>query len=159
MKQFSKIAVLNLMGLVLLLGCAGTEETQTTDYGGGIDFGGEPRRITVQHVLIAFRGSVPGKSVRRTQQEAEQLAKEVYEKAKAGENFDALVRKYTDDSPPGIYDMVNHGERGGGEVYERGSMVPVFGDVGFKLKVGEIGLGEYDPVASKYGWHIIKRLK
>jgi parvulin-like peptidyl-prolyl isomerase len=38
-------------------------------------------------------------------------------------------------------------------------MVPVFGDVGFSLKVNEIGLGEYDPKKSKYGWHIIKRIK
>lgn len=38
-------------------------------------------------------------------------------------------------------------------------MVGAFGNVGFPLKVGEVGLAEYDPTESKYGWHIIKRLK
>ena len=38
-------------------------------------------------------------------------------------------------------------------------MVAAFGDVGFKLDVGEVGMAPYDPAKSKYGWHIIKRLK
>ena len=38
-------------------------------------------------------------------------------------------------------------------------MVKSFGDVSFALKAGEIGLAVYDPKASKYGWHIIKRLE
>jgi parvulin-like peptidyl-prolyl isomerase len=38
-------------------------------------------------------------------------------------------------------------------------MVAAFGDVGFQLEVGEVGMAVYDPVKSKYGWHIIKRLK
>jgi parvulin-like peptidyl-prolyl isomerase len=37
-------------------------------------------------------------------------------------------------------------------------MVKAFGDVSFKLQVNDIGLAEYDPEASKYGWHIIKRI-
>lgn len=37
-------------------------------------------------------------------------------------------------------------------------MVPAFGDVGFPLKVGEIGVSKYDPQNSPSGWHIIKRL-
>ncbi len=32
-------------------------------------------------------------------------------------------------------------------------------DVSFSLNVNEIGMATYDPAASKYGWHIIKRLK
>jgi parvulin-like peptidyl-prolyl isomerase len=38
-------------------------------------------------------------------------------------------------------------------------MVPAFGDVGFALPPGQIGMAEYDPVKSPYGWHIIKRLE
>ena len=38
-------------------------------------------------------------------------------------------------------------------------MVPAFGDVGFGLKVGEIGVAEYHPRKSPYGYHIIKRTK
>jgi foldase protein PrsA len=121
----------------------------------------EPDHITVQHILIAFKGSIPKPDVTRTKEEAEKLAKEIFEKAKKGEDFDALVKEYTDDQHPGIYSMANFNvtpDTANNE-YSRSRMVPVFGDVGFSLKVNEIGLGEYDPKKSKYGWHIIKRIK
>ena len=41
----------------------------------------------------------------------------------------------------------------------REEMVPGFGEVGFNLAVGEIGLLEYDAVKSPFGWHIIKRIQ
>jgi parvulin-like peptidyl-prolyl isomerase len=44
------------------------------------------------------------------------------------------------------------------QIFARNRMVPAFGDVGFRLKVGEIDMAEFDPAKSKYGWHIIKRL-
>ena len=47
----------------------------------------------------------------------------------------------------------------GKQEYPRAQMVRAFGDVSFKLKVNDIGLAEYDPEASKYGWHIIKRIE
>ena len=121
----------------------------------------EPDRVTIQHILIGFEGSVPGKPITRTLEEAHTLAQLVFEKARAGEDFDALVKQYTDDSHPGIYKMANHGvavDRNQG-IYLRSGMVPVFGNVGFVLKVAEVGLGKYDPQKSKYGWHIIKRLE
>lgn len=43
--------------------------------------------------------------------------------------------------------------------FPRQQMVPAFGDIGFKLQVGEIGLAEYNPITSKFGWHIIKRIQ
>jgi parvulin-like peptidyl-prolyl isomerase len=45
------------------------------------------------------------------------------------------------------------------EEYSRAKMVQAFGDVGFSLGVGEVGLAVFDPKTSKYGWHIIKRLE
>jgi len=60
------------------------------------------------------------------------------------------VKQYTNDSAPGIYPMTKAG---------RAAMVKSFGDVGFRLKVGEIGVGVWDATASPFGWHIIKRLK
>ena len=41
----------------------------------------------------------------------------------------------------------------------RDQMVPAFGNVGFKLKVGEIGMAPFDRRDSPYGWHIIKRVE
>jgi len=121
----------------------------------------EPDHVTVQHVLIAFKGSIPKESVTRTRTEAESLAHEIFERAKKGEDFDALVKEYSDDQHPGIYKMSNRDippDQSKSE-YSRSRMVKAFGDVSFSLPVGGIGIAEYDPEASKYGWHIIKRLE
>lgn len=117
----------------------------------------EPRYVTVQHVLIGFKGSVRGKNITRTKEEARALAEDVLRRAKAGEDFDALVRENTDDSPPGIYKMSNHGVPALPGSRARGRMVAAFGDVGFPLEVGGIGMAAHDLTKSPYGWHIIKR--
>jgi len=124
---------------------------------------GEPDRVTVQHILIAFKGSIPDEKVTRSQAEAKALAEQLFERAKKGEDFKTLVQKYTDDRYPGIYKMANFGlepvqSPPSRREYARAKMVKGFGDVGFKLKAGEVGLAVYDPAASKYGWHIIKRI-
>jgi hypothetical protein len=121
----------------------------------------QPDHIAVQHVLIAFKGSIPEDKVTRTQAEAEALAQEIFERAKKGEDFDALVKQYTDDEYPGVYRMSNFNATPdpSKKEYPRARMVKAFGDVGFSLAVGEIGLAVYDPATSKYGWHIIKRIE
>jgi parvulin-like peptidyl-prolyl isomerase len=121
----------------------------------------EPERVQVQHILIAFQGSIPDAKVTRTREEAEKLAQELLARAQKGEDFDALVREYTDDQHPGIYAMANAGipPDPNRQEYARERMVKAFGDVGFSLKVGGVGLAAYDPQSSKYGWHIIKRLR
>lgn len=124
---------------------------------------GEPAYITVQHCLISFAGT-PVQGVSRSMFDAEQLAKELFEKAQAGDDFDEIVKKHTDDSPPGIYRMANKGFEGDmrsreNAIYARSGMVPAFGNVGFGLEVGEYGLAPFDQNASPFGWHIIKRIK
>jgi foldase protein PrsA len=147
------IVFIGLAVLLILFTSCRKEDEQVT--------GKEPDRVTVQHILIAFKGSIPTESVTRTQAEAEALAQEIFERAQKGEDFDAMVKEYTDDQYPGIYKMSNidippDKEK---EEYSRSRMVKAFGDVSFSLSVGEIGVAEYDPEASKYGWHIIKRLE
>jgi hypothetical protein len=115
--------------------------------------------IKLQHILIAFAGKVPGKNITRTEAEARQLAEEILARAKAGEDFDALVRTYTDDAHPGIYGLSNSGDEPAAGEFSRDRMVPAFGEVGFSLAPGEIGLAIYDARKSPYGWHIIKRLE
>ena len=115
--------------------------------------------IKVQHILIAFAGKVPGKNITRTQEEARTLAAQVFDRAKKGEDFDTLVTTYTDDRAPGIYGLANSGVTPAGDEFSRDRMVPAFGDVGFALAPGEIGIAEYDPARSPFGWHIIKRLQ
>ena len=115
-------------------------------------------RVEVQHLLISFAGT--GTEAVRTKQEAENLASEVYARVLAGEDFDELITRYTDDSPPGIYGMVaDKSEARKDGPYWRKGMVGAFGDVAWRLEVGEIGIAAHDETASPYGWHIIKRLK
>ena len=127
---------------------------------------GEPSHVAVQHILIAFYGSLPGKFIRRTQSQAQELANDLLEQAKAGGDFDAMVERNTDDEPPGIYKLANIDQPDDLSSPDRAlwtvsrtKMVPAFGDVGFGLAVGEIGMSEFDQDSSPYGWHIIKRLK
>jgi len=119
----------------------------------------EPQHVKVQHILIGFAGSVPGKPITRTQDEAKALAYQILDRARKGEDFDTLVREYTDDSPPGIYGMAGVSITPLPGEYRRDGMVPAFGNVGFAVSPGNIGIADYDPATSPYGWHIIKRLK
>jgi len=121
----------------------------------------EPERVEVQHILISFQGTIPDENVTRTKEDAEVLAKELLVRAKAGEDFDTLVKEYTDDQHPGIYRMSNSGimPDSANQEFSRDRMVKAFGDVSFSLRIEEVGMADYDPASSKYGWHIIKRLK
>lgn len=115
--------------------------------------------IKVQHILISFAGKVPGKNITRTEDEARSLAAQVLDRAKKGEDFDSLVKTYTDDRAPGIYALANSGVTPSADEFSRDRMVPAFGEVGFSLAPGEIGMAPYDPARSPFGWHIIKRLQ
>ena len=122
----------------------------------------EPERVTVQHILIAFKGSLPDdQKVTRSKEDAEKLALQIFERANAGEDFAAMVKTYTNDSYPGIYKMTNKGVAPdkAKQEYSRTGMVKAFGDASFGLAVGGVGLAAYDPAASRFGWHIIKRLE
>jgi len=121
----------------------------------------EPDRVAVQHILISFKGAIPKPTVTRTKEEAQKLAEEVFERANKGEDFDALVKQYTNDEYPGVYRMSNKGitPDQSKQEYPREGMVKGFGDVSFSLPVGGIGMAKYDSQKSKYGWHIIKRIE
>lgn len=127
---------------------------------------GEPSHVSVQHCLISFKGRLDPKPVLRNEVEAKKLADELFEKAKAGEDFDAIVKAYTDDNHPGIYHIANFNQETDQSspnqsewIRARDGLVPAFGQIGFSLKVGDIGMAEYNPESSPFGWHIIKRIK
>lgn len=117
----------------------------------------EPEHILVAHVLVSFSGA--GTKATRTRAEAEKLAYEVLAKARKGDDFNKLIRDYSNDEGEGVYGLANHRISPVGIEYERRKMVPAFGDVGFKLEAGSIGMSVFDAQKSPYGWHIIKRLK
>lgn len=98
--------------------------------------------VQAQHILISTDGL-------DDEQKAEKLnlAKTVLSKAKAGADFDSLVKEYGED--PG---MEANPE---GYLFTKGEMVPEFETAAFALKVGKIS----NLVETSYGYHIIKRVK
>ncbi len=121
--------------------------------------GKEPEKITVQHILIGFKNRIPDKPLERSKQEAKDLAFKLLQRARDGEDFDALVKEYTNDNFPGIMLVTNSKapQVAGGR--KRSQLVPKFGDVAFRLEVGEVGMANFNTAVCPYGWHIIKRLE
>lgn len=103
----------------------------------------EARTIVVQHILIktyALDGT--GKKIEYTQKAKEdsyQIAYEVWEKAKAGEDFDELIRHYNEDEKS-TYS------------FGKGEMDPAFEKAAFNLGTGEIS----NVVETGFGFHVIK---
>ncbi len=103
----------------------------------------EARTITVQHILIktyALDGT--GKKIEYTEeakQDAYKRAREAMELAKEGEDFDALIRRYSED------DKATYS-------FGKGEMEESFETAAFNLGTGEIS----DVVETEFGYHIIK---
>ena len=106
-----------------------------------------PTTIAAQHILVAYRGAErapPG--VTRTKAAAKARADEVLAKAKAGEDFTALVSQYSDD--PGAKERL--GSLG---KFTRDKMDKAFSDAAFQLRVDQVS----DVVETRFGFHVIKR--
>lgn len=92
-------------------------------------------RVTAQHVLI---GNDSEKF-----DDPQKTAQEVLKKAKAGEDFLALMKEYNEDP----------GETDAGYTFGHGEMVPEFEEAAFALECDEIS----DVVKTDYGYHVIRR--
>ncbi len=107
----------------------------------------EEEKIGASHILVSYkesRNAAP--TITRTKDQARKRAEEALKKAKAGKDFAALAKEYSDD--PGS------GAKGGDlGMFPKTMMVKPFGDAAFALKPGEIsGIVETD-----FGFHVIKR--
>jgi parvulin-like peptidyl-prolyl isomerase len=105
-----------------------------------IDRYSAPEVIRARHIMIALSGA--GENAN---EEAKARAQTVLDRARRGEDFADLARRYSDD--------VATREKGGDlGTFSHGAMLGAFEDAAFKLKAGEIsGL-----VRTEVGWHIIK---
>jgi hypothetical protein len=107
----------------------------------------EDEKIAASHILVSFKGArgvLP--NVTRGKEQARKRAQEVLKKAKAGGDFAALAKQYSDD--PGS------GSKGGDlGAFTRKTMVQPFSDAAFALKPGELS----GIVESDFGFHVIKR--
>ncbi len=106
-----------------------------------------PTEIAAQHILVAYRGAERAPSgVTRSKAQAKTRAAEVDAKAKAGEDFTALVAQYSDD--PAAKDRL--GSLG---KFSRDKMDKSFSEAAFQLHVDEVS----DVVETRFGFHVIKR--
>jgi peptidyl-prolyl cis-trans isomerase D len=96
-----------------------------------------PEQLAASHIL--FRLDDKDEAAVRTQ------AEEVLKRARAGEDFAALAKEFSDDDS----NNMNGGSLG---EFGRGTMVPEFEQAAFALKPGEIS----DLVTTSFGYHIIK---
>jgi parvulin-like peptidyl-prolyl isomerase len=106
------------------------------------------REIAARHILVMHRGSRRAPAgITRTREQARARAEEARARALAGEDWNALVREYTDEQ----------GAPEGGDLgtFARGTMVPAFERAAFGLEVGEIS----EVVESPFGFHVISRYR
>jgi len=100
-----------------------------------------PEQVRVRHILITWKPM--GKPDDRAYIREQMLP--ILERARAGEDFAALAREFSDDYAT---------RQAGGDtgLFHRGQMAAAFETVAFSLAHGEIS----DPVETPFGVHIIK---
>jgi parvulin-like peptidyl-prolyl isomerase len=104
----------------------------------------KPDRIKAEHILIRPDAS-PTSPTGRTDEAASKFAQELLAKVKAGESFETLAKKYSQDPGSGAK---------GGDLgwFSKGMMVPEFENAALSLKTGELS----GVVKTQFGYHIIK---
>ncbi len=101
--------------------------------------------IRASHIMVKIENEGDMEDINFTKLKID----EIYEKLKAGEKFESLAREFSDDKGSAS---------NGGELpwFGTGRMVPAFENAAFGLKKD----GDFsEPVRSRFGWHIIKRLE
>lgn len=114
--------------------------------------------IQVQHILVAVTNP-RSPDVTRTPAEAKQRAAELLKEIQGGADFLQLMRAHSDDPGEGIYTMTDTRRSSTVSGYPRDQMARSFGDVSYRLAVGELGVAVHDPATSPFGYHIIQRVK
>jgi hypothetical protein len=109
-------------------------------------------KVKVKHILVGWKdlaetydGRQDPRGAARSRAEADELARELLDRVRAGEEIDALMARYSEDP----------GSAATGTPYEvtaDAGLVFEFKRLSLRLGVGEAGL-----VLTVYGWHIIKR--
>lgn len=108
--------------------------------------------VKVQHVLVAFVGAKRGSESKRDYAQAVALTTDLLAKARAGEDFAAMVKQHSGDdaSTTGIYEI---------QASKPDAYVEYFTTVGLRLAVGEVGVSPFHRSKCPYGFHLIKRLQ
>jgi hypothetical protein len=106
-----------------------------------------PAEIGARHILISYRGAMRAAPyIKRTKEEAAELANQLREQAVSGTDFTVLAEENSDD--PG-----SAAQGGSLGQFSRAEMVPEFSNAAFVLEIG----GVSEVVESPFGFHIIQR--
>ena len=97
----------------------------------------QPEQVRASHILL----KTEGKDDAAVKKQAEDLAKQ----AKAGADFAALAKKFSEDDS-------NKDKGGDLDFFGKGTMVPEFDTVVFAMQPGQIS----DAVKTQFGYHVIK---
>lgn len=98
-----------------------------------------------KHILFLTVDSATRQPLSVEEQDAaKKKAEEIYERVKAGEDYDALMHEFSED--PGLETAPD------GYVFTTGEMVPEF-----EMATDSVGFGEVTLCQSSLGFHIIKR--
>ena len=102
----------------------------------------------VKHILIGWKEleRKDPRADKRTKPEAEGVVRAVMDQIKAGADFDAMMKQYSED-PGSAKDGRPY------PVSPDAQLVIEFKQLGLRLKVGEVGVVESD-----FGFHIMKRV-
>jgi len=100
-------------------------------------------QVHAAHILI----KVPEDAAAETREQKRAKIDEILEKSRAGEDFAALAKRYSEDG--------SRSQGGDLGFFPRGRMVKPFENVAFSLPAGEIS----DVVTTQFGFHIIKVLE
>ena len=105
----------------------------------------QPEMVRASHILLGTKDASTGGELTDAQKEKKhKLMEDILKRARAGEDFAALAKEYTED--PGSKDL------GGEYTFPRGKMVPEFEAAAFSLKTNQVS----DIVTTQFGYHIIK---
>jgi peptidyl-prolyl cis-trans isomerase SurA len=133
--------------VVVLIGCGSGAPEIVAAQPEGDTRPPEKQWLDASHVLIQYEGaSRAAETVTRTKDEALKLATEVAAKARAGEEFTELAKRYSDDGPTG-----KSGGSLGSFPFDR--MAPEFSQACLELEIGATS----DPVETPFGYHVIRR--
>ena len=99
----------------------------------------QEEQVKARHILVMAKDEDP----ESVQKEAKKKIDDVLKKAKAGDDFAELAKKYSEGPS----------STGGGDLgwFGRGDMVPTFETVAFETAKGKVS----EPVKTQFGWHII----
>ncbi|MHB1843770.1 MAG: peptidylprolyl isomerase [Deltaproteobacteria bacterium] len=118
-----------------------------------------PKEVELAQIVISFKGcSGPwasvGAAAKRSRAQAKELAGELAQRARSGEDFAELAAKYSDW--PFASQKVSPAYGGRLGIIEEGTagLLPALAKAPFELSVGQVS----EPLLSGFGFHVLKRL-